>query len=359
MALAGGAIPASAADIWISFGTTVQGYNLGGSGSGTRLSTTGSAVTLSGSFTAFTNAFSLTTDSSQNLYVGDAGANRVLKFNSTGAYQGVFNLPEDTAGGGINPQQIEIDSTGALYTVGYGGAIYKFTSAVAATSGTATTPLLTIPGTRGIVVKGTTMWVSTSGLSGAKIISVNLNTLQQTTIYTSNNYPDGQLRGMDVDTTLNRIYFADSTWNSTTGKIQYVSSLTANQTATNATTVASGLQGPNSIGLATVGNGGNSRLALFVADYYDNRILTVDYNNGGTVGTLVGSLGAGATGLAFNTTVVSAGDFIPELTWFDTSNVSIDNAPEPSTWILIGSAMLMLFTAKSMRERRQVARVTK
>jgi hypothetical protein len=362
-------MPANAGFIYATYGTGVTGYNM--NSDEISLATSGLNQKFDFTGATFTNAFSVVTDSSGNVYVGDAGANRVLKFSSLGVYSGTsFALTVDNSGGGISPQQIEIDKSGNMYTLNFAGEIRKF-SPVSGIPGTATSSILaTVPGARGIVVDSGgngTMYVSTSSATGASIYKItNIETTPSTpaAIFTSAAYPAGQLRGLDRNGTT--LYFADSSWTSTGGSIQSISTTgAANQTATTRVAASStAIESPNSIVFNPRGSGGSDNV-MYVADYYLKKVVLLStstfsvLNADFITGPATGTFSTGVTGLAFNSGVIPIGDeYIPELTFFTQDNQFV-GTPEPGTWALLGSAMLMMFSAKSLRERRQAVRIKK
>src|ERR1700733_12594145 len=150
-------VPASAATLtmYVTDGASIQGFtSTSGSDNFTSWTSTGTTFTLP---SGTNNAFDLVESSGGNIYVADAGQNEVLEFsNGGGAVMHTLTITND--GSGVSPQQIALDTSGNLYVLSYGGVITEFPS-----NGNASYTLTTIAGARGLLVDGTTVYVSTSG----------------------------------------------------------------------------------------------------------------------------------------------------------------------------------------------------
>jgi hypothetical protein len=124
------------------------------------------------------------------------------------------------------------------------------------------------------------------------------------------------------------------------------------------------IESPNSIIVNTRGTGASDDV-MYVADYYLKKVVILNMsdfsvNNASFItGPATGTFSTGVTGLAFNSGVIAIGDeYFPELTFFTEENQLV-GTPEPGTWVMLGSAMLMMFWAKSFQAKRQPAVVRK
>jgi sugar lactone lactonase YvrE len=290
----------------------------------------------------WSNAFSLVVDSSGQIYVGDAGANRIIRYGTDLQVNGTFAITVDTSPQNISPQQIALDSSGNLYTTSFGGDVYKFSSTGAGTIGATAARIQTIsPNARGLLVNGTEAYVTTSGYGTASVVKFDPSTVDsaQTPIYSTFSGEQGQLRGMALNST--RLLVADSTWTENGG---YIEEMLNNGTSPSVFISGSengGLLGPNSLAFG-------SSSALYISEYYGNRI--TKYSSTGffqsnfiTTGTLR------PTGIAFSPGTVANG--LPQInamapSFFQAVTVA-EESPEPGTWLLLGSALLVIFGAKS------------
>lgn len=320
-------LPANAAGLvlYVANGTSVNGYQL----SHQNNSALSAAGTLTPS-TPWTDAFALTVDTSGDIYVADAGANRIVEFNSSGVQTAVFNIPADGTAGGISPQEIALDSAGNLYVTSYDGVISKFAS-----SNGARTTIETIPQARGIAtdpINGET-YVSTSGLGDVTLDSFTTGTGGAVnTVYTTGDYPDGQLRGVTLDVN-NNIYLADSTWNANHG---YIEKITPGGVAT---TFITGLDGPNALAID-----GSNGADLYVADYFAGDVEEFALSDGDLVSTVVSGLG-NVSGIALSGGGLNTGE---EPVFFGDIG---HNAPEPASAALLALALVLFAIAKFRRVR--------
>lgn len=321
----GFAAPADAAGLFlfVANGTSVNRYQLNQQNT--------LVLSAAGTLTPavpWTDAFALTIDSSGDIYVADAGANRIVEFNSSGIQKAVFDIPADSTGGNISPQEIALDSAGNLYVTSYDGTISKFAS-----SNGAETTVETIPQARGIVtdpINGLT-YVSTSGLGDVSLDSFTTGKGGPvSTVYTTGDYPDGQLRGVTFDLN-NNIYLADSTWNAGQG---YIEKIAPNGVAT---TFISNLDGPNALAI----NGSNGT-GLYVADYFAGDVEEFSLSDGHLMSTVISGLG-NVSGIALSGGKLNAGE---EPEFFGA--LAIDT-PEPASAAVLALALVLLVAAKSAR----------
>ncbi len=172
----------------------------------------------------WTDAFGIAVDSASptpNIYVSDAGGNRVLQYNSsTGALIGTFATPPGNSGTNISPQEIALDSFGNLYTVSFGGQVEEYANPKGAN-----TLLQSLPGARGILVNGATTYVDVQGPYGS--FSLDSFTTASTGAVTTHTYSGicgtsacGQVRGMAISGST--LYLADSTWTNGGGQIDEI-----------------------------------------------------------------------------------------------------------------------------------------
>ncbi len=313
---------ASGISLYVASGNAVGAYTLGG--------------TLEQSFTpsvSWANAFAITVDSSGNVYIADAGANRIVQFNSAGTQTGVLQIPADSTGGTISPQEIALDASGNLYSTSFNGDIRKFASATGSGS-----TLETIAGARGILVNGGDTYVSTSAYGAATVSSFATGSGGTvSTLYTTGSYPAGQLRGMAADVSGN-LYIADSTWVAGQGTI------VKRDSGGTVTGLISGLNGPNAIAI----NGSS----LYVASYFGGDVKSYDIVTGAYLATIVSSLGH-ISGIAFGPSFATDGfqtitDAI-EPEFFQVQHSNAPSVPEPGTVALLASAAIFLALARRAR----------
>lgn len=329
IALAAGSAQASSITFYVATGSAVTKYTQSGNSAPTAAGTLSPTV-------AWTNAFALTTDTSGDIYVSDAGANRVVEFNSSGTQISSFTLPADSSGGNISPQEIALDSSGNLYTTSYGGAVYKFASGTGAR-----TTIQTISGARGILVDNSngTTYVDTSGVTGAAAYSFATGTSNTPTdIWNAGSYPNGQLRGMTYDTS-GDLFIADSTWVAGSGDIEKITS------GGTKSTFETGLNGPNALAIGPSTNVNND---LFVVDYFGGDIREYNPSTGAASGINSGVFLSGLTnptGILF-AGVTFAGGEQPQFMLSDVFPV-----PEPATTALFLGALGIVATKLSRRKK--------
>ncbi len=229
------------------------------------------------------DAFALALTSS-NIYVADAGKNKVYQYasGSTGANTGSFTTTTDT-GDTISPQEIALDGSGNLYTTSFStGSIDKY-------NGTTPTAIETLPGVRGIVIDGSTIWADIEGYGTFTLDSFSTSggTLLSTHTYSSSSASPitcgtgvvcGQVRGMAITGTgaSEVLYLADSTWTNGDGQIDAIAVGSGFGISTPVAEGASSLDDPNS--LATDGTD------LYVADYGNGDISEYQISNGSRIG---------------------------------------------------------------------------
>jgi len=274
------AMQAHAATIYVTTDAGAESIN----------TTTSSAFTVGFTYTGpdagntWTDAFALAvtgSGSSGFLYVADAGTNEVYQFNKalSGANSAHFITTAD-AGDTISPQEIALDGTGNLYTTSFStGVIDKY-------SGSTPTSIETLPGVRGILIDGSTVWVDIEGYgsftldsfstSGGALLTSNTYTSSQITCGTG--VVCGQVRGMAISGTgtSEELYLADSTWTPGDGQIDAIN---IGNTFGITTTVGEGktdLDDPNSLAI--------SGSDVYVADYGNGDISEYAISGGGFLG---------------------------------------------------------------------------
>ncbi len=387
--------------MWVANGTGVTAYD-----------STGATVTLTGTAAngaalahptgqaSWGNAFSVTTFGSsatnQFVVVSDALDHSLTEYSYTSTNNAVaqvgtsFAFTADPAGGAISPQEIAIDTSGNLWTTSAGGAVTEYcgssggcsiggvSKAAGAVMQTVTIP--TADGApRGIMIDthtvGTTqIYVTTStyGATGAGVYQFTLGTIganagvagavstfKALTVSTSGTQETGQLRGITYDSG-GDIYFADSTWGATGTDQGYIDEGTA------LTQIATSLNGPNELEVAAgTAASGNDRAAcdvIYAANYYAGTVteISTGWTTGGSNGSTCGSGIAGGTtttlisglttptGIAISFSHSALGDSIglgPQGLF----TADQADAPEPGSWVLALSALLIGGAVKARR----------
>jgi hypothetical protein len=337
-------VPASAATLtlYVTDGASVQSFTSSSSGDVfTSWTSTGNTFTLPTPSSGVNNAFDVVASSGGNIYVADAGQNEVLEYLSTGgAVQHTLTIAND--GSTISPQEIALDSSGNLYVLSYGGVITEFPS-----NGNASYTLTTVANARGLLIDGTTVYVSTSGDSseGVSTFTITAPTTSGTSIsgsvssyYADGAYPDGQNRGLAYNGST--LYLADSTWTAGDG---YIESITGVDTGT-VLGSNTNLDGPNAL-LFEDGDAGESAL-IFVANYYGDDVTAYSSTHGFPV-SLTGLSSSvfgtnGVTGLAFGPgSGITTDSLGADPEFFQ--DLPSGAVPEPGTFaLMLGSLLLAL-----------------
>ncbi len=249
---------------------------------------------------------------SENLYVADSGLHQLSEWAWNGSaltqVGSTVTFAPDTAGGSISPQEIAIDSSSNVWTTSVDGQIVKYNSSV----GSPTTEYASggvLAGARGIMISGTTAYVTVEGAYGAgSVYDFSTTSPGAPVLYASlsgavGGQTVGQMRGAAVDTGGN-IYYADSTWGAAGTDQGYIC-----KSATCTTKFTSGLNGPNELqtGLGTLVASGSTYDCdvLYEDNYYAGSIeeIATGYDTGGTAHSHCGnseegtSLGNFLTGL--------------------------------------------------------------
>ena len=273
----------------------------------------------------WTDAFGIAIDSAAtpNVFVSDAGGNRVLEFNSsTSALIGTFATPPGNSGFNISPQEIALDASGNLYTVSFGGQVEQYLNPTGAN-----TLLQTLPGARGILVNGTTTYVDVEGPYGS--FSLDSFTTGTTGTVTTNTYTGicgtnvcGQVRGMAISGTT--LYLADSTWLGT-GQIDEINLTTFAETNVSFT----GLDDPNSLSIS----GGN----LYAANYGNDTVTDYALTGGAPLNTFT-ITGGNPQGIVFAGSEGTGSAEVGTPLFF----TDVAPSPEPGTTslLLLASAVL-------------------
>jgi hypothetical protein len=378
IALAGlGAGRASAAGVfmWVASGSKIVGYSAGTNGTqNSAAAVTGATLTAPTGGDYFALATAGTGPSSEDLYVADSGLHQLSEWawNGTALTQvgTTVNFAADPAGGNISPQEIAIDASGNLWTTSIGGQIVKYNS----TLGTPTTEYAAggaLTGARGIMISGTTAYVTVQGAYGSgSVYTFSTTTPGTPVLYASlsgavGGQEVGQMRGAAVDQGGN-IYYADSTWGASGTDQGYIC-----KSATCTTKFTSGLNGPNELetGLGTLAASGTTYDCdvLYEANYYGGSIeeIATGYDTTGTThqhcgnleeGTSLGNFITGLTtpsGIALSPSESGlGGDSVPFGPTFISDPVTA--TPEPGTFAFMIGALLLALGIGIRAQRRQL-----
>jgi hypothetical protein len=369
--LSAGRANAASVYIWVANGATVTGYSSAGT------AVTGATLTAPGGGDYFALATAGTSGSSEDLYVADSGLHQLSEWswNGTALTQlgSTVNFASDPAGGGISPQEIAIDGSGNLWTTSVDGQIVKYS----ATIGTPTTVYASgydsglIAGARGIMIDGTTAYITVEGVYGSgSVYSFSTTTPATPVLYASvsgtvGGQEKGQMRGAAVDQAGN-IFYADSTWGASGTDEGYINENTGS------TAALSGLNGPNELetGAGTSSSTTGLRTfcdVLYIANYYAGNIeeVATGYN---TSGSSTGGCGSGTFNNA-NAVLISGlttpsgialspaesglgGDSVANGPTFISNPVAA--TPEPGTLSLMIGALLFALGIGIRTQRRQL-----
>ena len=372
--------------MWVANGSTITGYDTTG------VAVTGAVQTNTGGGNYFSLAVSGTANS-QNIFVADSKLHTLSEFNWNGSAMSTvatsFSFLPDPSGGAISPQEIALDKTGNLWTVSLDGQIQMYSG----TTGAGTTKEAAngaLAGARGIMIDnrptgGTgNVYVTVMGYGTGFVDTfapatpgtlTQIGVLGSTTVGTPA-VETGQLRGVTLDSTGN-IFYADSTWGAGGTGNGYICEIlsTASGTTTcstaNANVAVSGLNGPNELisgagyqsGTSTFGTGCD---VLFEANYFAGTVDAIatglnlsgqtqgPNKCGGGLGSLTQFIGGAGnvTGIALAPTgsgalTLSGNDSIAGPTFLETLPADV---PEPGTWVLAISGMLLAAGAKMRRK---------
>ena len=292
----------------------------------------------------WTDAFALAVtgnSASGNIYVADAGTNKVYQFNKVvnGANTASFTTTPDT-GDNFSPQEIALDLTGNLYTTSYTGSIDQY-------SGSTPSVLETLPGARGILINGSTIYVDQEGPYGSFTLDSFSTSGGAVTshVYNSSNIlcgaaTCGQVRGMAIFG--NTMYLADSTWTDGGGQIDAID-LTSFAITTFLVEGTKDLDDPNSL---AINAGGND---LYVADYGSGQVSEYALTNGAFVAAW--TVGGNPQGVILNGSQATGTGSNADPDFFVASPVT---TPEPGTTPLVLLA-LGLAAAVGLRQRKAVS----
>src|SRR5579863_493427 len=368
--LSAGRANAASVFVWVASGSKIVGYTQGTNGTG---NTATVAVTLNaptgGDY--FSVATAGTSGTSENLYVADSGNHQLSEWswNGTSLTQvgSNVNFAADTAGGSISPQEIAIDGSGNLWTTSVDGQIVKYSSSVGSPSTVyaAGADSGALAGARGIMISGTTAYVTVEGAYGSGSVydfsttSPGTPALYASVSGTVGGQEKGQMRGAAVDQAGN-IYYADSTWGASGTNQGYIC-----KSATCTTAFTTGLNGPNELqtGLGTFAASGTTYNCdvLDETNYYGGSIeeIATGYDTGGVSHSHCGnasegtSLGNFLTGLTTPSGIALSpgefalgGDTVPVGPSFFT--------PEPGTFALMIGALLLALGIGIRAQRRQL-----
>jgi hypothetical protein len=348
-------VPASAATLtmYVTDGAAIKSFtSTSSSDNFTAWTNTGDTYTLPTPSSGTNNAFDVVASSGGNIYVADAGQNEVLEYASTGgAVTHTLTIANDSSG--VSPQEIALDSSGNLYVLSYGGVITEFPS-----SGAASYTLTTVANARGLVIDGTTVYVSTSGsgnAAGVTQFSITTPGTSGTTLVPSStssywsdgNLPDGQNRGLAYNNST--LYLADSSWTAGDGYFEAITS--AN---TGSLLGTADLDGPNAL-LFEDGNAG-SHDYIFSANYFGDDVTAYNPGTGAAV-TLTGLSSSvfgtnGVTGIAFGPSSITTDEIGADPGFFQ--DLPASATPEPGTFSLMLGTLLLALGIGIRAQRRQL-----
>jgi hypothetical protein len=365
-------VHAASVFMWVADGSSVVGYNTSGSAvSGASLSCSGDCFSLATSGTSGTN---------ENLFVADAANHTLSEYSWNGtaltASGPSFSFVADPSAGNISPQEIAFDGNGNVWTTSFDGQIVEYN----ATTGNST---IVEPangalfGARGIMINGTTVYVTVDNAygSGGGVYSFSTSGGSVTLYHsiaaaTVGGYEDGQMRGIAVDQGGN-IFYADSTWAPAGTNEGYINENTG------ASAVLKSLAGPNEIqtGQGTAGvesDDSPSCDVLYIADYYSGTAgapskvleLATGYSTSGVAGGSCGAFDAqGGTFISNSTADISGIALSPDESSLGGDAVGvgptfITNAPppavpEPGTFALMTGALLLALGIGIRTQRRR------
>ena len=249
-------------------------------------------------------------DSALDVYVADAGGNRVVEFNSAGNQINVFNTDSSS---GVSPAGLAIDPAGNVYVASLDGVIQKISAGTVTNIGT-------VAGTvRGITFDpyGGLLYITTQYPGDVYTLPTSGGSA---TLFASN-IGSGDLRGLVFGN--GNLYVSDT---NVAGKEDEGAIYEFIGDSDSPTLFASGLEGPNYIAIDSSGQ-------LLVAEYYGNDVLEFS-SDGIGLGAIVTGLD-GPSGLAL-----------------DPSSQQ-QATPEPANWILaaLGGASLLFGRAIHRRMR--------
>jgi sugar lactone lactonase YvrE len=245
-------------------------------------------------------------DSARNVYVADAGGNRVVEFNAAGNQINVFNTDNLSA---VSPSGLAIDPVGNVYVCSLDGVIQKI-------SGGSVTNVGTVP--------GVTRAISYNPYNGLLYFTTqypgNIYTMPASggtaTLFASG-IGSGNLRGLAFGN--GNLYVSDTSRDHNSGAIYMF-----NDGSSTASLFASGLPGPNYIAIDSSGR-------LFVAEYFGDDVVEFA-SNGTPMGQFIVGL-HGPSGIALD------------------PSASQTVVPEPSGWILFSLGGSLLIFGRAIRRR--------
>lgn len=237
----------------------------------------------------------ITVDPSGNIFVADAGADRVVEFNS--AHNQIAVYPTMT-GSQVSPTGLAVDPGGSVYASVLNGTIQKI-------SGGTVTTIGSVPeAARGIAYDSYDGLLYITTQTNGDIYSLPV-TGGPATLFASH-VGSGNLRGLAFET--GNLYVSDTTYSHDQGAIYEFPGGSPVPV-----TFATGLQGPNYIATDGLGN-------LYVAEYFGNDVVKIT-PAGADLGSYISGL-AGPSGIAIGPSFVAS--------------------PEPATLGLVFFALLGL-----------------
>ncbi len=231
-------------------------------------------------------------DPAHNVWVADAGADRVVEFDGSAHQVAVYDTQTGSA---VSPTGLAVDPAGNVYASVLNGTIQKI-------SGGTVTTIGTVPfQARGIAYDPYNALLYITTQWGGDIYTMPL-TGGPATLFAAG-LGSGNLRGLAFGN--GNLYVSDTTYSHTAGAVyQFTGS------SNSPVLFAGNLQGPNYIAIDPAGN-------LYIAEYYGNDVVKFAANGAG--------YGAYITGL------------------HGPSGIAIDPAPEPATLAAtIGGVLLLL-----------------
>jgi hypothetical protein len=369
-------VNAASVFMWVADGSSVTGYSTAGA------AVSGANVSCGGD--CFSVATSGTSGTSENLFIADAGSHTLSEYswNGTGLTSSgtPFTFAPDAAGGSISPQEIAIGPAGNLWTTSFDGQIVTYNG----TTGANTTVYAAgfnsseLAGARGIMVNGTTVYVTVQKAygSGGAVYSFSTSggsistyaTIAGGTLGTPA-YEDGQMRGITVDQGGN-IFYADSTWAPNGTNDGYICE---SITCTPSAPAMGSLAGPNEIqtGAGTLTNGRAPGCdVLYIANYYSGNStapstveeVSTGYTTAG-VASGCGSFDSGTgTFLSLTTGNISGIALSPGENSLGGDSVSLGptfisnsppQSPEPGTFVLMTGALVLALGIGIRVQRRR------
>jgi hypothetical protein len=348
-------VNAASVFMWVADGTSVQGYYTNGT-------SVGASANLACSGDCFSLATSGSNGTSEDLFVANSGSHTLSEYSWNGTVLKSagpsFTFASDPTSGSISPQEIAIDGSGNLWTTSLDGQIVEYNgttgNSTAVECPTATN--CTLAGARGIMIDGTTAYVTVEGGYGLNSsvysfpTSTGVLTLYRNVVATTvGGQENGQMRGITYDSN-GDIFYADSTWAPNGTNEGYIDK------DISSTAVISSLAGPNELEIGDASSGGCTD--LYVVTYYGGNV--TEYSDGhgggcGSVGTLEATYLTGLvnpSGIALSPNEGGlGGDSVGVGPTFISDPVTA--SPEPGTLALMIGSLLLAALGIGIRVQRR------